>query len=102
MEKGVAGAWEVELLRKRLVKALEVIDPRRCRAMSFVFAGEFPLSEDMIEGMRRRMLGRWLGLYRRVGSNNALPGARMAYRNAEVDVIEEDVGVGKFAGSYVL
>ena len=49
--KGTAEGCETELFRKRLVKALEVIDPRRCRAMSFelALAVEVPLSEDMMK-----------------------------------------------------
>lgn len=46
--KAVAGGCETELLRKRLVKALVVMDPRRWRAMSFGLLPEFPLSEDML------------------------------------------------------
>lgn len=49
MEKGAVVGCETELLRKRLVKALEVIEPRRCRAMSFTLVVEFPLSEDMVK-----------------------------------------------------
>lgn len=45
--KGAAEGCETELLRKRLVKALEVMDPRRCRAMSFALL--FPLSEDIVK-----------------------------------------------------
>jgi phage gp16-like protein len=47
VEKGAAVGCETELFRKRLVKALEVIEPRRCRAMSFALVVGFPLSEDM-------------------------------------------------------
>jgi hypothetical protein len=48
--KGAAEGCETELFRKRLVKALEVMDPRRCRAMSFelALAVEVPLSEDIM------------------------------------------------------
>jgi hypothetical protein len=46
--KGTDAGCETELLRKRLVKALEVIEPRRCRAMSFALVVGFPLSEDMV------------------------------------------------------
>jgi hypothetical protein len=49
VEKGTETGCETELLRKRLVKALEVIEPRRCRAMSFALVVGFPLSEDMVK-----------------------------------------------------
>jgi hypothetical protein len=49
--KGAVEGCATELFRKRLVKALEVMDPRRCRAMSFelALAVEVPLSEDMMK-----------------------------------------------------
>jgi len=61
--KGATGAWEIELLRKRLVRAAEVTDPRRCeRAISL---GEvvLVLSEDMAEEGRCGRMGRDSGLY---------------------------------------
>ncbi len=45
----VGGCCETELFRKKLVKALEVMEPRRWRAMSFALLAEFPLSEDMVK-----------------------------------------------------
>ena len=42
------GCCETELFRKRLVKALEVMEPRRWRAMSFALLAGFPLTEDMV------------------------------------------------------
>lgn len=49
----VGKGWVVvELLRNRLVKALEVIDPRRCRCVSFVLVVVVmgsPVSEDMVK-----------------------------------------------------
>jgi len=58
--KGAPEGCETELLRKRLVKALWVMDPRRCRAMSFGLAVAFPLSEDMVKKKMRAVgLGRW-------------------------------------------
>jgi hypothetical protein len=50
---GVVGACETELFLKRLVKALDVMDPRRCRATSLEPAPEFPLSEDMMYDGKR-------------------------------------------------
>lgn len=47
--KGVAGCCEVELFLKKLLKALEVMEPRRWRAMSLELLFEFPLSEDMMK-----------------------------------------------------
>jgi len=45
--KELVGGCDTELLRNRLVKALEVMEPRRCRARSLAFAPELPVSEDM-------------------------------------------------------
>ncbi len=48
--KPVAGACETELFLKRVEKAPEVTDPRRCcRAISFGLVLELPLSEDMVK-----------------------------------------------------
>jgi hypothetical protein len=52
---GAAGGCETELVRKRLVKALEVMEPRRCRAMSLGLAAAFPASEDIVKNKRQGM-----------------------------------------------
>jgi hypothetical protein len=52
--KPAAGACETELFLKRVEKAPEVTDPRRCcRAISFGLVLELPLSEDMVK--------KWMG-----------------------------------------
>jgi hypothetical protein len=48
--KAATGGCEMEFCLKRLVKALEVMEPRRCRAISTAFVVEFPSSDDMVAG----------------------------------------------------
>ena len=50
--KGTGGACETELLRKKLEKALDVIEPRRwVRAMSSAWLEEgwFPVSDNIVK-----------------------------------------------------
>jgi hypothetical protein len=68
---GAAGGCETELVRKRLVKALVVMEPRRCRAMSFGLAAEFPLSEDIVKKRRTGMSGKSASLYLRISQRSA-------------------------------
>lgn len=89
----------MELLRNRLVKALEVMDPRRCRAMSFGLLVEFPLSEDIVN--KRTKPSEWeiAGLlYRRSrSSQRQCRAARVACCRAGVASAEPVVGQAVWA-----
>jgi hypothetical protein len=93
-----AGACETELLRKRLEKALEVMDPRRWRAMSFGLLNEFPLSEDIVKKREDCTRGEnGTVISERSGVWSEVPAARMACCTAGVASGEAGRGQRRWA-----